>query len=59
MLGMKSHSLTSSLWLSSILTRSESADAPRLYHLAKNVSLTLICQEAIDKKVETWLDAWG
>jgi hypothetical protein len=35
MLGTKSHSLTRSLWLSSILTRSESAGAPCLYHGGK------------------------
>jgi hypothetical protein len=35
MLGTKSHSLIRSLWLSSILTRSESAGAPCLYHGGK------------------------
>jgi hypothetical protein len=35
LLGTKSHSLTRSLWLSSILTRSESAGAPCLYHGGK------------------------
>jgi hypothetical protein len=35
LLGPKSHSLTRSLWLSSIPTRSESAGAPCLYHSGK------------------------
>jgi hypothetical protein len=35
MLGTKSHSLTRSLWFSSIPTRLESAGAPCLYHSGK------------------------
>jgi hypothetical protein len=35
LLGTKSHSLTRSLWLSSVPTRSESAGAPCLYHSGK------------------------